>query len=122
MVTQFHTETVEGSIIDDFVVVLRAKSGVTIDIDEATAIIAAIEAKLTGDYGILVDRVNDYSVSPVGVYQFLNTRSRLRAMALVLYRPISMAVSDIETSLANKPIKVFDNVDAANTWLRDFSQ
>jgi hypothetical protein len=120
MKNQLNTQKVTATFVNDHIVILCAHHGVSIDGDEAAAIIALLEKNLPGNYAIVINRVNDYSVAPVAVYQVLNNTSRLQGIAIVTYREISSTVSDIEKSLSVKPLQVFSDLDAAETWLESF--
>ncbi len=116
MSNQLETEKIEAVIINKTTVIVRGKSGVSFEGADAKKIIGMIEQQLPGDYLLISDRVNDYSVSPVGVYKYLNSCQRLQAIGIVTYRTISNAVSAVEKSLSKKPLQVFDNLDAALQW------
>ena len=108
---------ITGSLINDHLVALRAQAGSAIDRDVVTDIVNKIENAVSGDYGLLVDRVHDYSVDPVPVYHFLNRLPRLLAIAIVAYRQASASVTAVEQSVCEKPLRIFDHVDDAVAWL-----
>jgi len=110
------TSKIDGIAVNQTTVILRAKSGESLEGGDAKKIIELIEQKLPGDYFLVIDRINDYSVSPVGVYKYLNSRERLKGIGIVTYRSISNSVSTVEKSLCEKPLQVFASLATALDW------
>ena len=69
------------------------------------------------DYGLIDDRLADYSADPVPVFAFLNNWAPLKAIAVVTYREQSKALANIDQSLSSKPLSIHDTLDAAQAWM-----
>lgn len=116
MENQIENNKIDGTIINSTTIILRGKPGCSVEGPDAKNIIAQIEKRLPGDYVLIIDRVNEYSVAPVGVYKLLNSKPRLKAMAIVVYRSISDTVLKVEKSLCHKPLQTFSDLDSAIEW------
>ena len=116
MGNRLDTDKIESVRVNSCTVILRGKSGTSIEGADVKKVIGLIEKSLRGNYVIIFDRINDYSVAPVGVYKYLNSRSHLQAIAMVTYRSISNTVSAVELSLCKKPMEVFDHLQTALQW------
>lgn len=99
------------------IVVVNIHTGVTVDADMAKETHVTIYQHLGRDYGMIADRSSDYSMLPVPVFTFLNEWVPLKAMAIVAHRAMSKTITDIDKSLAKKPLEVFSTIPEAQTWL-----
>lgn len=111
------TDTMQATMLDDHIVVIRARAGVEIDAATARRDNARIADMMPGRYGMIVDRKADYSIVPVDVYEVLNGLERLQALAIVVYRKMTASGVRVEKQLFNGPLESFDSVEAAQAWL-----
>ncbi len=111
------TPTLKMTFISDNIVLVNAHTGVTVDGPVTKSSHQLISESYSGDYGMIVDRAGDYSLSPVEVFQVLNDLPRLKAIAIVVHRDSTKAIAQIDKSLSKKPLQVFDNINNAQTWL-----
>ena len=74
---------------------------------------------LPGDYGLIVDRREDYSLRPVQVFQFLNQWAPLQAIAIVVHRHHSKTVAEIDKALSRKPLKIVGSLAQAQDWINE---
>jgi len=78
------TDAVHMTILDDSVVLVEARHGVEISSVNARVANELIAREMPGNYGMIINRKEDYSIVPVDVYEVLNRMDRLKAIALVL--------------------------------------
>jgi len=117
-VNEIVTETVVAEKIADNIVLVVAKEGVEINAINAIQSNHIIEEAMGCNYGMIIDRKNDYSIDPVNVYQLLNTIERLKVIALVLHKKSSMSLVSTEEHLFKGPLKAFTDLDAAIEWTK----
>jgi hypothetical protein len=111
------TEQVTATILSDRIVLVRAKSGVEINWENARHGNRLIADAMPGDYGQIIDREEDYSVAPVEVFTILNANGKLKALAIVVHRESSLHTAEIDKRFSKKPLEVFTSVDQARAWL-----
>jgi hypothetical protein len=97
--------------------VVRVKAGTSVCHDMVRDIHTLIARHLGCDYGLIVDRAEDYSLLPVQVFQFLNHWAPVKVIAIVAHRTMSKTVAEIDKSLSRKPLQVFVSIDEAQTWI-----
>ena len=98
-------------------VIAQGKSGANVDRDMVRQVHQVIHDHLGGDYGMIVDRREDYSLAPVQVFDFLNNWVPLKAIAIVTHRTMSKTIAQIDQSLSNKPLALFDSIEEAQAWI-----
>jgi len=113
----FNTATGTATIYNDQVALIRVKAGVDVVYDNALQVLSDIDRRMLGDYGIIIDRAEDYSLSPVEVYQICNSLERLKALAIVIYRPSSKPTTEIDRRLFVGSLDVFADIDTAKRWI-----
>ena len=106
------------TFLDDKLLVIEARDGVEITADVSSRGYDAIEKEMPGDYGVIIDRIKDYSIAPVEVYDIMNRRQRLRAVALVAHRQTTVRSAEMERRLSIKPLECFLNLEDAVSWIR----
>lgn len=103
-------------LIDGHVVLIEHRHGVTIDGETTRQTCDLLEQRMTGDYCWVINRKEDYSVALVETYGELNTRSRLKKIAIVSYRKLTETIAAIEKELCDKELAVFGSVEEAIAW------
>ena len=78
----------------------------------------AIERELTGDYGYLLNRINEYSVA-YKTYEHLNNNERLKCVAVVTYRKNTEINLPLEKNFFTKPVQGFQDIASAKAWLAE---
>lgn len=113
------TAAATATILSDSIVLVRAKSGVEINLKNASRGDKLIEEAMPGDYGQIIDRAEDYSVAPVEVFQILNRNPKLKAIAIVAHRENSVKTAEIDKRLFKGETAVFSTVQDARSWLEE---
>lgn len=113
----FDTATGIAAILNDRVALIRVRAGMEVGYDNGREVLHQIDDAMPADYGIIIDRAEDYSLDPVAVYQISNNLSRLKALAIVVYRDRSMLTAEIDKRLSRKDIAIFSTIDEAKTWI-----
>ena len=108
--------------LDDHAVVAEANYGVNIDADKAQYAIGLIEKELLNDYAMILDRKADYSIMPIEVYEFFNSRERLKAIAIIEYKKQSVLSGDLEQRIFKGLIEKFASKDDAHEWINEVMQ
>ena len=116
------TPTVRISVLDEQVVLVEARHGVNIDAAESRRDSEAMSAAMPGDYGMIIDRKEDYSIVPAHVYAVLNSNPRLKAIAIVVHREMTMVTAPGERPFFRGAFKVFLRVEDAQAWIKSVLQ
>lgn len=103
--------------IDERIVYMRMKEGVNVTLEGARSSHTQIAKQMPGPYGLLVDRVHDYSVAPVEIYEFLNTIDNLKAIANVVYRDSTQSALLPAMRIYKGHFESFGSVEEAHAWL-----
>ena len=107
------------TVIEGGIAVIEGEHGVEIDHSKANITFDIIEKEISGDYGIIINRKKDYSVIPHEIYDVMNKRKRLRAVAMVAYRTETRLSAEIEKALYKGLFKLFHNLSEATDWIRN---
>lgn len=103
-------------LIDDRVVLVEYRHGVMVNREVTRQTCDLLEQQLPGDYSWVINRTEDYTIALVETYGELNTRDRLKRIAVVSYRKLTDAIVVIEKELCQKELSVFNSVEAALAW------
>jgi len=82
-------------------------------LSDHTAMIRA----MPGNYGIIIDREEDYSISPIPVFNILNNMTGLKALAIVTHRDHSATTTELDRALFEGELEVFNSVESAQEWI-----
>ena len=107
------------SFLDRDVALIEVKDGVEIDADMAKSVHDSIDAELKGDYGVIFNRNTSYSIVPKDVYQVLNNKNRLKAVAIVTYSKLSSAVAELEGIYYQGSFNRFGAIADAQKWVQE---
>lgn len=115
------SETDFGQFIflDEHTVVATAHSNVEIDGEKVKRAISLIEDELPGDYAMILDRKEDYSVVPVEVYKYFGSLERLKAIAIVMHSNREFLPDNMEQRIFGGSIVKFNSIEEAHNWLKD---
>ena len=117
MNTEFASTKVDGCVVNSHTVIFRGRYGVTIRGEDVEEMINLAMDHVTGEFGIISDRVYEFDIEPVSFYQQVNTVPSLKAIAIVSYRPTTSSVANIEQGLCQKPLAIFDSLESALCWM-----
>jgi len=109
-----------ATVINERVVILRGKPGVEINRQTASSVLTGVEQLVPGEFGLIIDRKADYSVAPVETFDVLNNTPRLKAVAMVTYRPTTTSLAQLDQRLYKGQLKIFNALDAAEAWINAF--
>lgn len=112
------TPTSRISVVEDNVVLIRAREGVIIDGEQSRHANKLIADAVPGNYGIIIDRKEDYSIVPAEVYEILNSMDRLKAIAIVTHRDSSFTFALVEKPFYHGHFKVFSDMEEARAWIK----
>lgn len=116
--TVLKTDFGQFIFLDEHTVVAEANHGVNIDGSKVQHAIDLIENELSGDYAIILERKEDYSVMPVEVYQFFASVERLKALAIVSYKGRDFLPDNMEKTIYKGRVEKFTSVDQAHAWIK----
>ena len=100
----------------DFIVV-RVIEGVDIDSEHHRQLAAEIEKRTEGDYGLILDEVNSYSVR-LGALMEMRQNPRLKCIAMIAYRPATHELARMYAGSINKPSQACNSIPEARVWIR----
>jgi hypothetical protein len=106
------------TVLDEHVVLVETKAGVTRDRHMTRQLYEEVEQMLPGEYSLVVNRKNEYVMWCVETYDETNGRERLRGIAIVTYQAINALMIEYEAKLCQKPFKNFNRVDEAVSWAK----
>jgi len=78
-----------------------------------------LERLIGANYSIVDDRKNDFTHDVVEIFQELNSRARLKKVAVVAHRQQTKQITEIERQLCKKDFAVFDRVETAIRWAKE---
>lgn len=107
------------SFLDQNIAMIEIQDGIEVDAKMAKSVYEAIDASLDGDYSVIFNRNHSYSIIPKDVYQVMNNRDRLKAVAIVTYNTISKTVAESESIFCKRSFNRFSAVCDAEQWIRD---
>ena len=110
---------------DDDIVVLEINEGVEVDGEMAAELTRQADEAMTGEFGILSNRINSYSLS----FEAMTTIAQydnMAAIAIVIHDAKSRILVEAQNclllALKKKPIKIFMDIDSAINWLHETLQ
>ncbi len=111
------TDILTATFHSDTVVTVRGKPHVHIDREKSAHSNQLIQDLMPGNYGMIIDREEDYSITPVEVFEILNNIEKLKAIAIVVHRNSSAKATNIDKLFSKIPLEVFFSVAEAKNWL-----
>jgi hypothetical protein len=103
-------------LIDGHVVLIENKHGVMVNGEVTRHLCDLLEQRIVGDYSWVINRKADYSIDLVETYGELNSRVRLKKIALVSYRKLTNTIAAIEQNLYQKEFSIFTDLEEAIAW------
>lgn len=94
----------------------RTREGADIDAEHHRRVIRELEQRFDGDYGLILDEVNSYSIR-LGAMVEVQQNPRLKCIAIVAYRPATRIAASVSKAAVRKPVDVFDTVEQACEWM-----
>ncbi|QLG45128.1 SpoIIAA family protein [Costertonia aggregata] len=94
------------------------KEGVHVTFESAVLPLQIAE-QIYGDHKPVVyisNRINSYSIDPIGYYEAIKLFPNLKAFAIVSNKRHRKMLASLEKLFMRKPIRVFDTVDEAFEW------
>jgi hypothetical protein len=98
-------------------VICRVCEGADLLGEQASRTCAEIEARMAGDFGVILDEVNAYSMRFEAMLELKNN-ARIRCMAVVAYRPVTYGTTKMAFYVIKKPYRIFSNLDDARVWMQ----
>jgi len=114
---QFQTEFLHATILDESTVLVEAIDGVEINQDKSRHAMTLIAEKMRSDFGMIIHRKADYSITPVEVYDVLNSFASLKAIALVVARQRNFLPIETEKALFKGALEAFQSISEAKIWI-----
>lgn len=111
------TSSLKARILNDHVVLVQAKHGVEVTPKASKEIDQFIIDGTSGNYGIIIDRVEDHSVVPIDMFEVLNKIPTLYAIAIVVHKSSSMTAAEIDRMLFNRELEIFTSIEEAKAWV-----
>jgi len=99
-------------------VICRAREGVDLLGEQVTQMFGEIEQIFSGDYGMILDEVNAYSMRFEAMLEFKN-KNRIPRMAVVAYRPVTYGTIKMAFYVIKKPYQIFSSLENAKSWMYD---
>lgn len=111
------TPALNARILNDHIVLVRAKHGVEVNPKASREIDNFIIDAMSGNYGIIIDRAEDHSVVPIDMFKVLNKIPDLHAIAIVVHKSSSATAAEIDRMLFNRELEIFFSVEKAQEWM-----
>jgi hypothetical protein len=100
------------------IVIVETKPGVLVEGSMVRKALDLIEAHIPTDYGVVIDRKNDYRLMRFEIYEEVNSREKLRGLAIVTHSKAANMLTELEAPLCRKAFAKFDCMDDAVNWAR----
>lgn len=100
------------------IILIEAKEGVEINREKSALALDVLEQHVDGNYGMIFNRINDYSIAPVEVYEEINQRERLHAIAIITHRKTSDLNIHLEKNLYKRKLESFHSIEHALDWIK----
>jgi hypothetical protein len=106
---------------EDGIVELEINEGINVDAEMAVELIRMADGIIKGPFCMLSNRIHSYSLS-FEAMSALAQYENLAALAIVVHSTKSHLLVETQNffiaTMKSKPIKIFMDFDAADTWLR----
>lgn len=122
MIKKITSDESEIRIVNEYVALVETKPGVVLDTPKTKKLYALIEEQFSGDYSLIINRVNKYRLMRVEVYNEANKHDKLRGIAIVTNKTTELKMAEMEAPLCQKPFSTFNNVDDAVAWVQGLHQ
>lgn len=103
--------------LDDNIAIVRIYEGADVQEDEIMLVVNRIESFMSGDYGIVFDEVYPHSIQ-FDALQQLKHNPRIKRIAIVTYRQLTIGTMDMAMYVVDKPHKMFESLDMALQWIQ----
>lgn len=121
IIKQYNLPYCTIQIRDDDIVVLEIQDGVDIDPERVMELMHLADENMAGPFAILSNKIHSYSLS-FEAMSMLAHYDNLVALAIVVHSAKSRMLVETQnffiSALKKKPIKIFMDVDSADTWLQ----
>jgi len=111
------TDYMKLTILNNKIVLVDVADGIEITKEKTQLGIAMVEKEMPGDYGVIINRKEDYSFIPVDVYSVHNSHPRMKAIALVIYDNRIVLPVATEQRLFKGKLEAFNSVKLAKEWI-----
>ncbi|GAB1264089.1 hypothetical protein NBRC116493_09360 [Aurantivibrio infirmus] len=118
--SDIETSILNAKILSNHIVHVRGKHGVEVNSKTSREANKLISDAMPGNYGMILDRAEDYSIVPVEVFEILNNIPTLKAIAIVVHKDTSAANAEIDRLLYHGDLEIFFSVEQAQGWLESF--
>lgn len=92
--------------------------------EQVQKVVDSCKEKVSGDFGLISNRVNPYSINPMELYQILSSCERLKCAAVVSYRESTKRLFPVEKIIEKDsserllPLEMFESLDLAIEWIQ----
>ncbi len=104
--------------IYDKYVIIRTNEGMDVTLDNHLQMRDVVEREIDGDYGLIFNWLNSYSVNPE-VIEAIRTNDRIVCYAVVSYRPSTITSLAGAAEEIGKPGTFCSSLDEAQLWMRE---
>lgn len=95
---------------------VRTREGVDVTVELHRSMVCEIESRVAGDYGVILDDVNSYSLR-FGTLIEIRTNPRIKCIAVVAYRASTYEIAELAGSCIEKPLRIFSSPQTAHRWI-----
>lgn len=116
---EIDAEYAKLSLYDDRIVLVETKPGVIVEGEMVRKALDLVEQHVAVDYGVVINRKNEYKLLRFEIYGEVNNRDRLKGIAIVTHSKAADMLTDLEAPLCRKAFAKFGNVDEALIWAKN---
>lgn len=121
IIKQFNLPYCKIQVRDDDIVFLEIQDGVEIDPLKVMELIQLAEENMARPFAILSNKIHSYSLSFEAMSKLAHYDNMV-ALAIVVHSAKSRLLVETQnffiSTLKKKPIKIFMDIDSADTWLQ----
>lgn len=114
---KLETPTSLIQILNEKIALSRPKQGVEVDYEAARRGMELISNAMPGDFGLIIERTEDYSIVPVEVFEVLNEITKLKVIAMVVHKESSAKTARLNKIFFDRDLEVFFSVGQAYDWV-----
>lgn len=115
---KLETRTSFIEILDHEIALSRPKQGVEVNYEAARQGVALISDAMPGDFGLIIERAEDYSIIPTQVFEVLNETPKIKVIAIVVHNEISEKTAELNKMFFDRELQVFFSVGQAHEWVK----
>jgi len=94
-------------ILSENVVLSQPRQSAEVGYEAARLGIVLISNAMPGEFGLIIERAEDYSIIPVEVFEVINETPKLKVIAIVVHKESSAKTAELNKMFFHRELEVF---------------